>query len=102
MMNTPHKVGQLLQHQILVALIGYDQYILFRAYRQKAIVRHLYQRATHSQNIVKLLGESSATHRPEAASNATRHDDAVVLVIHGFPCCLDGWKSRGRKNRVNF
>jgi hypothetical protein len=87
---------------MLVTLIGHYQYIFLRAYRQKTIIRHLNKRSTDSQNIVKLFWESSAAHRPETASDATRHDDAVVLVVHGFPCSLDSWKSRRRKNRVNF
>jgi hypothetical protein len=59
----------------------------------------LNERATHAEDVVKLLGKRRATHGPKAASDATRHDDTIILVVHDFPCALDGWKSRGRKNR---
>lgn len=70
---------KLLLHELEIKIVGYNQDIFRRAYPLQAIEGILDQGMPRAQNIVKLLGEFGAAHRPKAASDAAGHNNAVVV-----------------------
>ena len=74
-------VGKLLAHLVGVAGVGHDQDILFRHYRQEALVAHLQQRAACAEKVNELFRLVRTAVGPEAAAYATAHYHAISMFV---------------------
>ena len=78
------QVGQLFAHEVRVVRVGRHDDVPLRDDACKALVGLLQERLAQAEKVNKLLGASHAALWPEAAPDATRHDDAIVIlrVVH--------------------
>ena len=75
-------VGKLLTDDGSILLVGEHVDILWLHDTLDAVHRHLQQAAAGAQKIEKLLGLVLTAVRPETASHAATHDDAITMVVH--------------------
>ena len=76
--------GELLEDEVSVDGIGYDDKVLFRDHLREAIKRHLQERTTSSEDVKELLRLGLTAVGPEATSDAAPHDDTIVVCVHSL------------------
>ena len=86
------QLGQMLEHELLVAAVRDDQKALGRNHRREPFEGVSDEGFARPQNIEELFGHRLSAFGPEAAADAARHDDAISVVgchnrrINRFNC----------------
>jgi len=69
---------------LYVRFIGDNENIFLPANAGESVIRLLQQRLAGAEDVNELLGIIVSAHGPEAATDASGHDDTVVVTHHGI------------------
>jgi hypothetical protein len=83
-------------HQTAVAFLCDHNNVFIGHHPAEAIVGHLNQRSSRTENVEELFGLCFSAHGPKTTSNATSHDDCVSVRIFQIKGGLKAMK-RARK-----
>ena len=61
--------------------VGGDDDVILGYYLAESIVGELEEGAARTEKVDELLGLGSAAVRPESASDASCHNDAVIMIV---------------------
>src|SRR5581483_5650032 len=75
-------IRYLLLYQFGVVLIGDDVNIFFRANLKESLVCILYEGFAGTKYIQELFRVRCSANRPKTASDATGHNDSIVIFVH--------------------
>ena len=75
------QLGQLLQCEIVISLIGNNINVFYRYNFLDAVEGLLYKRTARAEKVEKLFGIRTAAGRPKTTADTATHDD-TIMVFH--------------------